>query len=180
MLSRTNAFAFVGLTPGSYLFQLYARDYAFEVLRVDVGISVGGVVDIDGEAKRKGECEGKEDAAAGVVLVNGKLKVQAWQTFRGHAWDDKGDLKGEGWLAVNDSRAGGENGDASWTVTASSFSIAGIATENISSTGDGNRGAVVVDVKPMAVLNYYQARSECEFNLKKRKKKTYLPFYSLQ
>ena len=122
-------------------------------MRVDVGVDGDG--DGDGEVEKKkmkkGGDEEKRDAAAagGVVLVDGKLKVQAWQSFRGHAWDDKGELKGEGWLGVNTSHAGGESSDASWTI-------------NSNGVGDGTRGVVIVEVKPVAVLNYYQARSECE------------------
>lgn len=142
-------------------------------MRVDIGVGIG----VNGEVKKKDEHEGKGDAAAAVaaatevVLVDGKLRVKAWQTFRGHTWDDKGELKGEGWLGVSDSRASGENDGASWTVNANGISV---AAGNSNSTGGGTGGAVVVDVRPVTVLNYYQARSECEFT--ERRKLLFLSF----
>ena len=144
---------------------MHARDYAFEVLRVDIGVDG---VEGAGSKKRKTE-------------VEGGLKVQARQTFIGHAWDNKGELRGEGWIGASGgnkdvgkySEGGGREG--SWRVSASEVSariaVAGgggnsnsNSNDNGNSNGTGDRaGSVVIEVRPVSVLNYYQARSECKF-----------------
>ncbi|KAK7609467.1 hypothetical protein JOL62DRAFT_578682 [Phyllosticta paracitricarpa] len=71
-LRRDNSFAFADVAPGSYLLSVHSRDYAFENLRVDVGVE-----------KKQGEV-GQEEV------------VRAWQTFRGNEWDNRGEKRGEG------------------------------------------------------------------------------------
>ncbi|KAF1810994.1 hypothetical protein P152DRAFT_508314 [Eremomyces bilateralis CBS 781.70] len=78
-LTSRNTFEFGSLEPGSYLLSVYCRDYAFEPLRVDVS----------GEADEE--------------------TVQVWQTFRGNAWDNKGELRGAGKDVTVDIRALGSN-----------------------------------------------------------------------
>ncbi|KAK7512578.1 uncharacterized protein IWZ02DRAFT_384875 [Phyllosticta citriasiana] len=70
-LRRDNSFAFADVAPGSYLLSVHSRDYAFENLRVDVGV------------EKKAE-SGQEEV------------VRAWQTFRGNEWDNRGEKRGEG------------------------------------------------------------------------------------
>ncbi|MCJ1353865.1 MAG: hypothetical protein MMC33_003852 [Icmadophila ericetorum] len=62
-LRRSNTFRFTNIPTGSYLCDIYSRDFAFAPLRVDV--SEGGEKD------------------AGVVEV--------WQTFRGNKWENLGE-----------------------------------------------------------------------------------------
>jgi hypothetical protein len=65
-LSRANTFSFTHIPAGSYLLTIHCRDYFFEPQRVDVG-----------------------KTAAGVEWLN------AWQTFRGNEWDNKGEKRAE-------------------------------------------------------------------------------------
>lgn len=66
-LSAANTFVFRNVTPGSYLADVHCATHAFAPLRVDVLAS----------------------AAAPEKL--GMLSVQAWETFRGNDWDNKGE-----------------------------------------------------------------------------------------
>ncbi|KAB8342904.1 hypothetical protein FH972_022501 [Carpinus fangiana] len=68
-LSRANAFVFSHLAPGSYLLTVQSRDFAFAPLRVDV-------------------------AAAAAAAEGGAERVDAWQTFWGHEWSNKGEHRG--------------------------------------------------------------------------------------
>jgi ER membrane protein complex subunit 7 len=76
-IRRDNSFAFPDLPPSSYLLTVHSRDYFFPPLRVDM-------------SKTAAE-EGTEEL------------VQAWQTFRGNEWDNKGPIygSGKGSLTVN-------------------------------------------------------------------------------
>jgi hypothetical protein len=65
-LSRTNTFSFAHVPAGSYLLTVHCRDFAFEPVRVDVG-----------------------------ATANGVEWVNAWQTFRGNEWDNKGEKRAE-------------------------------------------------------------------------------------
>ncbi|CAO2648558.1 Nn.00g078250.m01.CDS01 [Neocucurbitaria sp. VM-36] len=72
-LTRSNTFNFNNISSGSYLATIHCRDYAFEPLRIDVGVD---------EA-----VDGSEDK---------KEVIKAWQTFLGNEWDNKGESRGEG------------------------------------------------------------------------------------
>lgn len=72
-ITRSNSFNFNNVSVGSYLATVHCRDYVFEPLRIDVTLE---------EA-----VEGSGDK---------REKVQAWQTFIGNEWDNKGESRGEG------------------------------------------------------------------------------------
>ena len=72
-LTRSNTFNFNNVSSGSYLATVHCRDYAFEPLRIDVGVE---------EA-----VEGSGDK---------KEVIRAWQTFLGNEWDNRGESRGEG------------------------------------------------------------------------------------
>ncbi|KAF2454543.1 hypothetical protein BDY21DRAFT_353203 [Lineolata rhizophorae] len=74
-LSRSGAFVFDDVKPGSYLLTVHCRDYAFEPLRVDV----------TGGAGKEGERQGGSEEM-----------VSVWQTFRGNEWENKGERRGVG------------------------------------------------------------------------------------
>ncbi|MCJ1314218.1 hypothetical protein MMC25_007898 [Agyrium rufum] len=57
-LRRTNDFVFRNVPQASYLCEVYALDYAFMPVRLDIGYAE---------------------------------KVEAWQTFRGNEWDNRGE-----------------------------------------------------------------------------------------
>ncbi|MCJ1474981.1 hypothetical protein MMC13_003641 [Lambiella insularis] len=76
-LRRSNTFAFPDLPSGSYLCEVFCRDYSFAPLRVDV--------DTHG-------------------------KVEAWQTFRGNEWDNKGERLGAGEKLVIEVRGATQKG----------------------------------------------------------------------
>ena len=61
-IRKANDFLFRDLEPAGYLLTVHARDYVFPPLRIDVS----------GEGEGEGE------------------KVEAWQTFRGNEWSNKG------------------------------------------------------------------------------------------
>jgi hypothetical protein len=65
-LSRANTFSFAHVPVGSYLLTIHCRDFFFEPVRVDVG-----------------------------ATANGVEWVNAWQTFRGNEWDNKGEKRAE-------------------------------------------------------------------------------------
>jgi hypothetical protein len=67
-LTRSNTFEFANVPPGSHLLTVQTRDVLFENLRIDVA-----------------------PAAA-----NGEEHVEAWTTWRGNEWDNKGEVRGEG------------------------------------------------------------------------------------
>ena len=151
---------------------MHARDFAFEVLRVDIGVDGGGdgVAGEEGNTGSdgvKGSGSRKGNAEAG---VEGAVKAQAWQTFLGHPWDNKGELRGEGWIGVGRSRGGvdnageGNGGEGTWRISASDVSAAIAAGRGSKGNDTGNRaGPVIIDAWPVSVLNYYQTRSECKF-----------------
>lgn len=64
---------FANVSAGSYLVDMHSISHAFAPLRVDVVAA--------------GSAEPKE----GEKPVEGKLKVRAWETFRGNDWDNKGE-----------------------------------------------------------------------------------------
>lgn len=66
LLRRDNTVSFPDLPEASYLLTVHSRDYFFPPLRVDVG--------------RSGDAQ----------------TIQAWQTFRGNEWDNKGPSYGAG------------------------------------------------------------------------------------
>lgn len=70
-LTPANTFAFRNVSAGSYLLDVHSGSHAFAPLRVDVLPVVAG----------------KHEAAAAPAVA---LKVQAWETYRGHDWDNKG------------------------------------------------------------------------------------------
>jgi len=82
-LRRDNTFAFPALSEASYLLTIHARDHFFAPLRVDVTNSAAG----DGET------------------------VEAWQTFRGNEWSNKGAHygSGNGELRIQLSPSGGKD-----------------------------------------------------------------------
>ncbi|KAI9863837.1 MAG: hypothetical protein M1813_003489 [Trichoglossum hirsutum] len=66
-LQRDSRFVFRNVSAGSYLLDVHCRDYAFAPLRVDVS----------------------DDGKGG-------LEVDAWQTWRGNEWGNKGERRGGG------------------------------------------------------------------------------------
>ncbi|OCK79421.1 hypothetical protein K432DRAFT_299897 [Lepidopterella palustris CBS 459.81] len=70
-LSRSNTFVFDNVTQGSWLAVVHSHDFAFEMLRVDVTAEGDG---------KGGEVE----------------KVEAWQSFLGNEWDNRGEVRGMG------------------------------------------------------------------------------------
>jgi len=82
-LRRTNTLVFANIPPGSYLGEVYCRDWAFWPLRVDVD---------DGSEEEGG-------------------KMEVWQTFRGNEWENKGERLGGGVGDVRvEARVGAEKG----------------------------------------------------------------------
>ena len=72
LLTRSNTFFFDDVAPGSYLLNVHCRDYLFEPLRIDIVAN---------------------DTAPGGEFVT------TWQTFRGNEWDNKGEIRGQGYGA---------------------------------------------------------------------------------
>jgi ER membrane protein complex subunit 7 len=66
-LTRFNTFVFSNVPPGSHLLSVSSRDAVFENLRVDV-----------------------------TKDQTGAEYVEAWTTWRGNEWDNKGEVRGEG------------------------------------------------------------------------------------
>lgn len=63
LLRADNTFYFENVPIGSFSLDVFCRDYFFEPLRVDVTTGAAGRAD----------------------------RVEAWQTFRGNEWDNKGE-----------------------------------------------------------------------------------------
>lgn len=76
-LRRSNTFSFANLPSGSYLCEVFCRDYSFSPLRVDVDTSG---------------------------------KVEAWQTFRGNEWDNRGERLGAGSELVVEVKGAAQKG----------------------------------------------------------------------
>lgn len=72
-LSPANTFAFHNVSEGSYLLDVHSPSHAFAPLRVDVLPVVSGA----------GQTEKEEKTV--------KLKVAAWDTYRGNDWNNKGE-----------------------------------------------------------------------------------------
>lgn len=72
-LSPANTFAFHNVSEGSYLLDVHSPTHAFAPLRVDVLPVVAGA----------GQTEKEERTA--------RLKVAAWETYRGNDWNNKGE-----------------------------------------------------------------------------------------
>lgn len=72
-LSPANTFAFHNVSEGSYLLDVHSPTHAFAPLRVDVLPVVSGA----GQT-------GDEERTA-------RLKVAAWETYRGNDWNNKGE-----------------------------------------------------------------------------------------
>jgi ER membrane protein complex subunit 7 len=69
-LKRDNTFSFSDVVDASYLLSIYSRDYTFPPVRIDVSKSSSG--DSTGQT------------------------IEAWQTFRGNEWNNKGQQYGSG------------------------------------------------------------------------------------
>lgn len=72
-LSPANTFAFHNVSEGSYLLDVHSPTHVFAPLRIDVVPVVAGA----------GQTEKDEKTA--------KLKVNAWETYRGNDWNNKGE-----------------------------------------------------------------------------------------
>lgn len=72
-ISPSNSLVFSDISEGSYLLNIYTRDYSFPPFRVDVSPEEAGL----DESPRE------------------KL-VEVWQTFRANEWSNKGPKFGEG------------------------------------------------------------------------------------
>jgi ER membrane protein complex subunit 7 len=72
-LSPANTFTFHNVSEGSYLLDVHSPSHAFAPLRVDILPVVSGA----------GQTEKEERTA--------KLKVAAWETYRGNDWNNKGE-----------------------------------------------------------------------------------------
>jgi hypothetical protein len=68
-LSTANSFSFRDVAPGSYLLDVHCVTHVFAPLRIDV-----------------------VRAAATAEGVSGKEIVEAWGTFRGNEWDNRGEV----------------------------------------------------------------------------------------
>lgn len=75
-ITPSNTFVFNNVSEGSYLVDVHSVSHAFAPLRVDVVPVVSGAGQSDKDEKVSG------------------LKVQAWETFRGNDWDNKGEVVG--------------------------------------------------------------------------------------
>jgi hypothetical protein len=71
LLRRDNTFVFPELALDSYLFTIYARDYNFAPLRVDVATNASST-------------------ALSSEKYESSTVITAWQTFRGNEWSNKG------------------------------------------------------------------------------------------
>ena len=78
LLTKSNTIHFAHIPPGSYLCDIYTRDYNIHPLRVDVTLPESEV--------------GKENIRRG--WEDGEINV--WQTFRGNEWGNKGESLGAG------------------------------------------------------------------------------------
>ncbi|GJN74125.1 hypothetical protein VFPFJ_07218 [Purpureocillium lilacinum] len=76
-LSTVNTFVFRNVSAGSYLVDVHCPTEAFRPLRVDVGPPA---------------VAGGADADAGAGAEDTRLVVQAWETFRGNDWGNKGEV----------------------------------------------------------------------------------------
>lgn len=70
-ITPDNTFVFPNVSAGSYLVDVHSVGYAFAPLRVDV-----------------------VPADAADDKTPAKLRVQAWETYRGNDWDNKGEAVG--------------------------------------------------------------------------------------
>ncbi|KAJ4173298.1 hypothetical protein NW754_012303 [Fusarium falciforme] len=75
-LSSANTFVFRNVTPGSYLADIHAPTDAFHPLRIDIQVVEGAEHDV----------------------------VQAWETFRGNDWGNKGEV-----VPVKEGSKGGDS-----------------------------------------------------------------------
>lgn len=75
-ITPSNTFVFNNVSEGSYLVDVHSISHAFAPLRVDVVPVVAGA----------GQSE-KDEKVTG-------LKIQAWETFRGNDWGNKGEAVG--------------------------------------------------------------------------------------
>lgn len=75
-ITPSNTFVFNNVSEGSYLVDIHSLSHAFAPLRVDVVPVVSGA----------GQSE-KDEKVSG-------LKVEAWETFRGNDWGNKGEVVG--------------------------------------------------------------------------------------
>ena len=76
LLKRDNTMEFQNLEPGSYLLTITTLDWAFSPSRVDVNTS-------------SVNAEGKPE-----------VRIDAWQTFYGNEWGNKGEYRGGGAVAL--------------------------------------------------------------------------------
>ncbi|KAJ6439524.1 putative PEP5 protein [Purpureocillium lavendulum] len=79
-LSTLNTFVFRNVSAGSYLVDVHCPTEAFRPLRIDVGPPSAAAASAEGGA-----------AAAGGDGAD-RLVVQAWETFRGNDWGNKGEV----------------------------------------------------------------------------------------
>lgn len=95
-LSTTNTFVFHNVSRGSYLLDVHCPTLFFVPLRVDVTREVDG--------------EGDEDEGK---VGGGRVRVRAWETFRGNDWGNKGEsvqVVGAGEGVLMEARVTGRKG----------------------------------------------------------------------
>lgn len=130
-LTQRDTFEFFDLDAGSYLFTVQCRDFAFGPLRLDVSSPFAQTSQpVDSEDS---DVAGSQSGGAGGTAQQVE-SVEAWQTFWGNEWSNKGARVGGGTVR---SRTGAENEQA---------------------TDD----AVVVEIKPERPKEYYAERSSCK------------------
>lgn len=91
-LDRRNRCIFPAVPIGSYLLEIWSGEYSFEKIRVDVTrpVSTGGETDGGRFCLLVIECH---------TLGSNRLKtvrIEAWQTFIGNAWSNRGERLGAG------------------------------------------------------------------------------------
>ncbi|KAK3304521.1 uncharacterized protein B0T15DRAFT_536742 [Chaetomium strumarium] len=104
-LSTANTFVFHNVTPGSYLVDVHCPTHGFAPLRLDV--------------TRPTEDEARDDVGGSAL----RLRVRAWETYRGNDWGNKGEAVPVREGGVLDVRVQGQKG---YFVERSSFSVLSI------------------------------------------------------
>lgn len=78
-LTPFDTFVFHNVSEGSYLLDVHSTTHAFVPLRVDVLSAVSGA---ESRQQQTGSTEGNDQV---------RLKVSAWETYRGNDWANKGE-----------------------------------------------------------------------------------------
>ncbi|UNI20350.1 hypothetical protein JDV02_006445 [Purpureocillium takamizusanense] len=99
-LSTVNTFVFRNVSAGSYLVDVHCPTEAFRPLRLDVGPAAANAAE-KREKNNNGEAEAEGEQQ--------RLVVQAWETFRGNDWGNKGEV-----MALTEGGATGAGVHVRW------------------------------------------------------------------